>query len=159
MVQKVQRPSCMSKNLPLSWAQDKLRVFITIKLAGVQNEEIKFESNGFNFKGHVEGDADYDTFFEVFEEICPVDRDTKYQRSGRYFQVILRKRDSRIWWPRLAKTSQKLHNVSIDWDKWIEDEDADADAKDGSDCIELPNCADADFTSSDDSDHDEGKTK
>jgi hypothetical protein len=142
----------MSLSPPLIWAQDKIHVFVTIKLAGVEGEDIKFESQRFLFKGKAK-EAEYDIAFELFQEISPVDRETKCQKVGGYWQLTLRKRDSRIWWPRLAKTSQKLHNVGVDWSKWIEDEDADAvEAKDDSEGIDLPNCADCDFTSSDDED-------
>ena len=37
----------------------------------------------------------------------------------------MRKKDPKIWWPRLAQTSQKLHNVKIDWERWVDDDEED----------------------------------
>jgi hypothetical protein len=138
----------MSANPPLVWAQDKTRVFVTIKLYDVLHDSVQFDPHHFHFTGEITNPATtYDYLFELFEEIVPNDTDTKCVKLGRSQQITLRKRDSRIWWPRLGKTTQKLHNVSIDWDRWIEDEVDAPNAGEGE--IELPNTADADFTSSD----------
>jgi hypothetical protein len=64
----------------------------------------------------------YDHTFELFEDVIPDDPETKYNKFGRYLQLNLRKKDSDIWWPRLAKTSNKLHHVRIDWEKWADDD-------------------------------------
>jgi hypothetical protein len=138
----------MTANPPLVWAQDRTRLFVTIKLPGVQRDEVTFDPTHFHFRGEISNPPTaYDCVFELFGEIVPKDADTKCARVGLGLLVTLRKRDSRIWWPRLAKTTQKLHNVSVDWNRWIEDEDDAPPAAAGE--IELPNTADADFTSSD----------
>jgi prostaglandin-E synthase len=114
----------MSANPPLMWAQDTTRVFITIKLQDVQNEEIIFRPGEFVFKGQVRNpDASYNHTFELFEEVIPDDPETKYNKFGRYLQLNLTKKDSSIWWPRLAKTANKLHHVRIDWEKWVDDDE------------------------------------
>jgi hypothetical protein len=141
----------MTANPPLLWAQDRLRVFVTIKLHDIIGTEILFDSRHFHFKGSIASPpTSYDYLFELFEEIVANDKETKYVKLGGSLQLTLRKRDSRVWWPRLGKTTQKLHNVSVDWNKWIEDEDDAPKAPEGE--IELANTADADFTSSDTSD-------
>ena len=143
-------------NPPLMWAQDRTRVFVTIKLQDVENENIQFLSDRFLFKGSTKKPVvDYDTELEVFGEILPQDKETKYIKFGRYIQLNLRKKDSRIWWPRLAKTEKKLHHVGIDWEKWIDDEDDAGYIED--DGTEIPNAADCEMTSS--SDEEEENTK
>lgn len=140
----------MQSHPPIMWAQDKNKVYVTLKLQDVQNEDIQFLSNAIKFRGStLNPHADYDYTLELFQEIAEEDKETKYTKLGRYLQINLRKRNTKIWWPRLAKTTQKLHNVKIDWEKWIDDDEADADDLSGD---ELPNTADKDFTSSSDSD-------
>jgi prostaglandin-E synthase len=105
----------------MMWAQDRTRVFITIKLQDIRDEEIIFEPGHFLFKGRVVSpDVFYDCTFQLFEDVLPDDPETKYSKFGRYLQLNLRKKDDSIWWPRLAKTANKLHHVRIDWEKWVE---------------------------------------
>lgn len=140
------------ENPPLMWAQNKTHVFITVKLQDVADEVITFAPGQFTFKGTTKNPAkQYDMVFELFAEILPEDKGTKYNKFGRYLQLNLRKKDSRIWWPRLAKTEKKLHHVRIDWEKWIDDQ---SDAESDDDGFEIPNAADSQMTSSDDSDSD-----
>jgi hypothetical protein len=106
------------------WAQDKTRVFVTIKLQDVQNEEIIFQPTHFVFRGQVRSpEVAYDYSFELFEEVDTEHPETKYSKFGRYLQLNLRKRDAAVWWPRLAKTMSKLHHVRIDWEKWVDDDE------------------------------------
>ena len=132
------------------WAQDRTRVFVTVKLQDIQNEEITFAEERFVFKGHTLDSKVYGTDLELFGEILPDDPETKYVKYGRYLQLNLRKKDSTKWWPRLAKTDKKLHNVKIDWEKWVDDQDDDL-VGGGDDGFEIPNAADSQMTSSSDS--------
>jgi hypothetical protein len=117
----------MAQNPPLMWAQDKTRIFVTIKLQDVTDEQIDFTPNSFAFRGVIRSPpVAYDHTLELFQEIVPDDAETKYVKYGRYLQLNLRKKDDGIWWSRLAKSQQKLHNVRIDWEKWVDDDEADA---------------------------------
>jgi hypothetical protein len=114
----------MAANPPMIWAQDETRVFVTIKLQDIRDEDVTFQPGHFLFKGRVGNpEVFYDYTFQLFEDVLPDDPDTKYNKYGRYLQLNLRKKDSSIWWPRLAKTTNKLHHVRIDWEKWVEGED------------------------------------
>ncbi|KAH0787034.1 HSP20-like chaperone [Histomonas meleagridis] len=131
------------------WAQGRTTVYVTIKLQDVQDEEIQFNPNCFIFKGRtVSPDQKYDLNLELFDEIDPTDKETRYVKYGRYIQLNLRKRNSSVWWPRLAKTTQKLHYVKIDWEKWVDD-DEDFSASDDQ-SKELPNLTDKDMTDTSD---------
>ena len=60
----------MAQNPPIMWAQDHEHVFVTIKLHDVIDEEIKFHSNGFYFKGKTKKpEQTYETTFTLFNEI------------------------------------------------------------------------------------------
>ena len=146
----------MALNPPLMWAQDHDTIFVTIKLQDIQNEEISFENGSFTLKCLTPADNHtYDYKFELFEEIVPDAEETKYAKFGRYTQLNMRKRNTLKWWPRLAKTSKKLHNVAIDWEKWVDndnDEDEDANTNSSSKEVELNNTPNDEMTSSSDDD-------
>ncbi|OHT10431.1 hypothetical protein TRFO_20318 [Tritrichomonas foetus] len=80
------------------------------------------------------------------------DEETKYQKFGRNIKINLRKKDPNSWWPRLASTTAKLHNVKIDWEKWVDD--SDDEINDGSVPINTP---DDQWTDSDDDNEEEEK--
>jgi hypothetical protein len=109
---------------PLMWAQDKTRVFVTIKLQDIENADITFSDSGLRFKGTTRSPrAEYDFTLELYGELLADDPETKINKFGRYTQLNLRKKDASVWWPRLAKTPEKLHNVRIDWEKWVEEDE------------------------------------
>jgi hypothetical protein len=111
-------------NAPLMWAQDRTRVFVTIKLQDIQDEQITFTETGFTLKCETRSPSgSYDCTVELFAAIDPDDAETKINKFGRYTQLNLRKKDVQTWWPRLARTTEKLHYVRIDWAKWVDDED------------------------------------
>lgn len=139
----------MTLNPPIMWAQDHDNVYVTIKLQDIQNEKIEFHNGSFRFIGHTPADNhDYDYNFELFEEIVPDSNETRYSKFGRYTQLNLRKRNTLKWWPRLAKTDKKLHNVAIDWEKWVDD-DGDEEAASHPDEMDINNTPDDEMTSSD----------
>jgi len=130
------------------WAQDRNKVYITIKLQDIKGESINFDERSFTFKGHA-NDSDFDFKLELFNDIYHNVEETKYVKFGRYTQLTLRKKDTNTWWPRLAKTAQKLPFVGIDWSKWVDD-DREGDEKIPSGEVELPNTPDEEFSDSSD---------
>ena len=138
----------MSLNPPLMWAQDRNKVYVTIKLQDIQDEEVSIDEGFFVFKGKANG-SDWDYKLELYDNICHNDKETKYVKFGRYMQLNFRKKDTTKWWPRLAKTPKKLANVGIDWEKWIDDDQADDIVPDDG-SFDITNTPDAEFTSSSD---------
>lgn len=115
-----------SSHPPMMWAQDRNHVFITIKIQDFAKDLIEFHDAHFVFKGKTKSPPmDYDMLFNFFNEILPEHEETKYSIFGRNVLIELRKKDPKIWWPRLAQTSQKLHNVKIDWERWVDDDEED----------------------------------
>ena len=106
------------------WAQDRNCVILTIKLQDVYDEKIEFLEDELRFAGKTrKPEVVYDMRLPLFGQISPSDEHTKYNVYGRNVFLTLKKKDPKIWWPRLAKTTQKLHNVKIDWERWIDDDD------------------------------------
>jgi hypothetical protein len=91
---------------------------------------------------------------ELFDAVSPSDHQTMVTKKPKSFDVVVRKKDSLKWWPRLAKTTAKLHFISVNWSRWIE-RDSDDEGGVGE---KLANLADDDYQklSSDSGGSDEG---
>lgn len=134
----------MTIRTPLIWAQDHTKILITVKVQDLVDEQIEIQPNFLKIQGKTTNpNQEYSLDLELFNEIDPNDKETKYFKLGGYIKINLRKRDSTIWWPRLAKTQQKLHYVQVDWARWV-DSDDESECDDGS--FEMPNLTDQDLT-------------
>ena len=132
------------------WAQHKDgNVLVTIRVHDAQDPKVSLTATAFTFTGASDnGEHKYNTTIELFEEI--VVEESSYLVRPRGIEMKLKKKDTSIWWPRLAKTTKKLHYVSVDWDRWV-DEDDDDDEKKGFDWGDGGyNFGDDDDSSSDD---------
>ena len=112
---------------PIIWAQRKDVVLVTVKVIDAVEPSVQIEGNSFIFKGKSYGkDIEYNTRIELFAEIEKAESKYIVRPSG--IEIVLKKKDQTVWWPRLAKTTVKLHYVSVDWNRWVDssdDEDAD----------------------------------
>ena len=114
------------------WAQHKDgNVLVTIQVHDAQDPKVSLTSTTFTFTGASDnGEYKYNTTVELFEEI--VVEESSYLVRPRGIEMKLKKKDTSIWWPRLAKTTKKLHYITVDWNRWV-DEDDDEDEQKGFD--------------------------
>lgn len=133
------------------WAQRKDGdVLVTVAVHDAQDPKISLTATSFTFTGASDnGENKYNTTIELFEEI--VVEESHYLVRPRGIEMKLRKKDTSIWWPRLAKTTKKLHYVSVDWNRWVDEDDEDDKKNDfGWDGSEGMNFDDDDSSSDDD---------
>jgi prostaglandin-E synthase len=112
---------------PIIWAQRKDKVLVTINVLDITDQVLKIEDGKFVFSGK-SGDKSYTADLELFGEIIQADSHFVVRHRG--LEIALAKKDKAVWWPRLAKTTSKLHYVSVDWNRWV-DSSEDEDAKPG----------------------------
>jgi prostaglandin-E synthase len=107
----------------IKWAQRKEgNVLVTIEVHDAQDPKISLTANSFTFTGASDkGDIKFNTTIELFEEI--VVEESHYLVRPRGIEMKLMKKDTSIWWPRLAKTTKKLHYVTVDWNRWVDEDD------------------------------------
>ncbi|KAH0795897.1 co-chaperone protein daf-41-like [Histomonas meleagridis] len=109
---------------PIIWAQRKDVVLVTVKVIDAVEPSVQIEGNSFIFKGKSYGkDIEYNTKIELFAEIEKAESKYIVRPSG--IEIVLKKKDQTVWWPRLAKTTVKLHYVSVDWNRWVDSSDDD----------------------------------
>ena len=113
---------------PVVWAQRKDDVFVTVNIQDAQGASVEIDETSFTFKGQsVNKDVTYNQRLELFSEIDPAQ--SRYVVRPRGTEIVLKKKDNSVWWPRLAKTTTKLHYVSVDWGKWVDSSDDEDQAR------------------------------
>ncbi|ELT99588.1 hypothetical protein CAPTEDRAFT_175529 [Capitella teleta] len=112
---------------PAIWAQRNDRVYITIQLGDCKNPSIKVEENRVHFSGKGGPDqADYELTIDLFGEVNP--EESKYSVLPRNIPILLMRKESGPYWPRLTKEKTKVHWLKTDFAKWRDEDDSDAEA-------------------------------
>ncbi len=103
------------------WAQRHDTVLLTIEVFEVKNEKVDIKAEGISFAGTRGTDeAKFAINLELFGLVDP--EASKVSVGHREVSVILKKAESGPYWPRLLKSTQKMHFVHTDFSKW-KDED------------------------------------
>lgn len=112
------------RHAPIAWAQRNDLVYLTIELdSSVKIDELSITPTSFKFKGTTKECA-YETSFDFFEEIDA--KDIKKTDGSRYTELALTKKSSN-WWPRLLKEKLKAHWLKVDFGKWKDEDESDAE--------------------------------
>jgi len=104
------------------WAQRKDQVFVSIDLQDVKDPQIVLEPTKLSFKGTA-GGKHYETDLELFQEI---DKEkSKYVVRPRNIEFVLIKKENGPYWDRLLKEGGKRNWLKADWNKWVDEDEAD----------------------------------
>ena len=109
---------------PIVWAQRADKLYVTVNVEDCKNAEIKFLEKSFHFRGK-SGEKDYDFEIELYGEIDA--EKSKFAILPRHIPMIVVKKESGPYWPRLLKDSAKVHWLKTDFDKWRDEDDSDVD--------------------------------
>ncbi|CAL5219392.1 g1216 [Coccomyxa viridis] len=118
------------------WAQRKDVIYLTIDLQDVRDPKIDISNDAtskhgkVSFKGegksHATGDEkhQYALDIELFGEVSP--DESKYSVSGRKIVLVVAKAgNTDEHWPRLLQSKDKQNNITVDWDKWVDEDEED----------------------------------
>merc|ERR1712146_57732 len=112
------------------WAQDRRRIFITIHVPLVKEEDVDLSEQGLKWTGV--GGKDGQTYSLDLSFYKPLNVSTSsWKKLDKNFQFTLEKAVDEAHWPCLLSTSNKLEegNMRIDWTRWdlesTQDEDED----------------------------------
>jgi len=105
------------------WAQRKDRVFVSILLEDIKNEEINFDSTKLTFSCQCGGKT-YKAELTFFDELEPTE--SKQRKGGREFFFDLKKKNTDAdWWPRLLKEKTKYRHIKVDFNRWKDEDESD----------------------------------
>ncbi|RMZ85903.1 hypothetical protein DV736_g6543, partial [Chaetothyriales sp. CBS 134916] len=114
------------------WAQrssdsdpEKNYVYLTISVPDVppKSLQLKLSPTGLVFTGTSETKkTTYHLELEFYAEIDP--ENSKTHHTAANIQLILRKKELTLeYWPRLLKSSKKVHFLRTDFDKWVDEDE------------------------------------
>jgi len=116
----------------LKWAQRAEYVLMTVDLADSENVNIDIdeETNTLIFSAQSAG-SKYGFKLALFEKV--VKDESKWNTKGRNVILNISKadKDQEEWWPRLTKEKTKYHQITIDFDKWVDADDEPAEEEKG----------------------------
>lgn len=113
------------KHLPaVIWAQRADKLYVTINVEDCKNADVKFESDKLIFQGVGGPDKlNYEITIPFYAEIDP--SQSKYVILPRHIPMVIRKKETGSFWPRLLKEAKKAHWLKTDFEKWRDEDDSD----------------------------------
>ncbi|KAF2182248.1 HSP20-like chaperone [Zopfia rhizophila CBS 207.26] len=121
------------------WAQrssssdpTKNHIFLTLMVSDVPADDMKLDlqPTKLSFKGtSTSKKVTYAVELEFYAEIDP--KESKIHHTGRDIELVLRKKELKEeYWPRLLKDSKKMHFLKTNFDKWVDEDEQDAQPDD-----------------------------
>ena len=104
------------------WAQRADKVFVSVQLGDITNQEINLEKDKLSFKADAQGKK-WETTIEFDGTVKP--EESTQKNMGREYFFELCKTDPGPFWPRLTKT--KMQNVKVDFNRWKDEDDESED--------------------------------
>lgn len=108
------------------WAQRKYTVFVTFCLEDCKDPVIDVEPQMIHFKG-IGGTEKklHEVTINLYDEIDP--SKTSKNAGDRIIELVLVKKQSGPYWPRLVKENTKMHWLKSDFNKWADESDSEED--------------------------------
>jgi hypothetical protein len=105
------------------WAQRQNRLFLTLEVPDVKNDELNITESGLSFFGE-SAEKHYKLSFNFF---APVDESSKkIVKTGQHVCIDLEKKETK-WWDRLLKESGKNAWLKTDFSKWVDEDEEEED--------------------------------
>ena len=90
---------------------------------------IDIQENTLTISGKSDGKT-FETSVNLFAEVIP--SESKTNILGFQVQILLAKKDEGSeYWPRLTKENAKFNNITVDWNKYIDEDDEKEEASKG----------------------------
>lgn len=105
------------------WAQRHDKLYVTLEVFEPKDTKVAVSKDKLTFSGiRSEDNARMAVDLDLFAEIDP--EASRHQVTARNVSFILKKADdTQPFWPRLVKTSNKLHYIHTDFSKWVDEDD------------------------------------
>ena len=104
------------------WAQRKEVVYVTFEVFEVKDEKIEISENTVKFSGVRGSDgAKFEVTLALFGSVDA--ENSKINVGHREVSLVLSKSETGPYWPRLLKSTQKLHYIHTDFSKWIDEDE------------------------------------
>ncbi|XP_073474424.1 very-long-chain (3R)-3-hydroxyacyl-CoA dehydratase 3 [Aquarana catesbeiana] len=119
----------MSLTPQVFWAQRHREIYLRVELSDVQNPDINITDNVLHFKALGHGAKGVNTYEFSLEFLEPVKAKVVQRCTQRHVNLTVKKSESQ-WWPRLIKQERKPPFLVPDFDRWLEESDAEMELRD-----------------------------
>ncbi|EAW13246.1 Hsp90 cochaperone SBA1 [Aspergillus clavatus NRRL 1] len=117
----------------VTWAQrssdsdpERNYLYVSLKTPDVPKSasELTITPTNVTFTGESKKGVKYHVSLDLYGEIDP--ENSKVNHTDREVELVLRKKELKEeYWPRLVKTTQRLHFLKTDFDKWVDEDEQD----------------------------------
>ncbi len=107
------------ENPEVLWAQSRERLFLTIRIVDLKEQNIEILENCLKFNGKNETN-EFNLNLKLYKTIRP--NDSSWSVKANRVEFSLRK-DGNFFWSKLLE--EKYNNLRIDWSRWQDEDDSD----------------------------------
>lgn len=110
-------------------------MYLTVAVEDCKNAQVKIESDKVIFKGTGGDKHTYECTLTLYGKL-KVD-ESKFVTRDRATEMLLVKESKGEYWPRLLKDTTKMHWLKVDFNKWKDEDDSDAEDMSGGNFEEM----------------------
>jgi len=109
------------KPAPVKWAQRSDLVYVNFQVQDIDKPEISVEKDKVTYRAVSKDKQKYETVLHLFGEVKP--EDSKWVNRERGAEFVLIKAQPGFW-KRLLKEDTKYHWLSVDFNRWKDEDDS-----------------------------------
>ncbi|CAN9499348.1 unnamed protein product [Ophioblennius macclurei] len=110
------------------WAQRHEEVYLRVELTDAQNIDIQVHENVLHFAAQGHGAKGQNEYEFNLEFLLPVKSEVSHKSTQRQVNITVRK-EQRGWWERLTVQERKPVFLVPDFDRWLEESDAEMEIR------------------------------
>lgn len=110
------------------WAQRHGEIYLRVEISDAKNLDISVQENTLHFRGQGHGAKGENEYEFSLEFLKPVKHEVKHKSTQRQVNITVRKQ-GHCWWDRLTKQEKKPLFLAPDFDRWLDESDAEMELK------------------------------
>ncbi|XP_077372907.1 very-long-chain (3R)-3-hydroxyacyl-CoA dehydratase isoform X1 [Festucalex cinctus] len=110
------------------WAQRHEEIYLRVELTDAQNIDVNVHENILHFQALGHGAKGQNLYQFSMEFLLPVKTQVAYKSTQRQVSITVRK-GQRGWWGRLTKQERKPLFLAPDFDRWLDESDAEMEIR------------------------------
>ncbi|KAI4880847.1 hypothetical protein NFI96_010992 [Prochilodus magdalenae] len=110
------------------WAQRHREIYLRVEISDAKNLDISVQENILHFRGQGHGAKGENEYEFSLEFLKPVKPEIKHKSTQRQVNITVRKQEH-CWWDRLTMQEKKPLFLAPDFDRWLDESDAEMELK------------------------------
>ncbi|XP_072550894.1 very-long-chain (3R)-3-hydroxyacyl-CoA dehydratase isoform X2 [Salminus brasiliensis] len=110
------------------WAQRHGEIYLRVEISDAKNIDISVQENVLRFRGQGHGAKGENEYEFSLEFLKPVKAEIKHKSTQRQVNITVRKQ-AHCWWDRLTMQEKKPVFLAPDFDRWLDESDAEMELK------------------------------